>query len=182
MEARNYDFEEMYQQETEIPFPETVFTVDSDSKAEWLVEKLKAKQAKAEQFINHYKQQIEKIQNELDNYTGWANYKLQQYLESGLVPVRETKTERKYSLPSAEIKLKQQPLKYVKDDTALLQEVKEKGLQAFIVSKESVSWADLKKQVIALENGDVILKDTGEVLESVKAEQQEDKFNILYKE
>lgn len=182
MEARNFNFDEMYEQETIVPFPEVIFTVDSDSKAEWLLEKLKAKQEKAEHFISHYKKQIEKIQAELDNYTSWANYKLMQYMGSGLIPLKETKTERKYSLPSADIKIKQQPLKYERDETALLQELKEKGMQGYIVSKHSVSWADLKKQVIALENGDVIYKETGELLENVKAVPQEDKFSISFKE
>lgn len=178
MEARNYEDEFEMQ---DIPFPEARFTVDNDEKAEWVLERLRERKEKTDRFIRHYEAQIEKMKNKMESYALWAESLLRNYLESDLILVKETKTERKYLLPGGELKLKKQPLKYIKDDAALLEEIKQKQL-AYIVTKESPDWAGLKKITQVLDDGTVILTTTGEVLESVKAEEQETKFTVTIKE
>lgn len=178
MEARSYEDELEMQ---DIPFSQTRFVVDNDEKAEWVLEKLKERKEKTERFIQHYEVQIEKMKSDMESYALWAQSLLRDYLESGLIPVKETKTERKYALPGGELKLKMQPVKYIRDDAALLEEIRQKQL-GYIVTKESPDWAGLKKITQTLDDGTVILTTTGEVLESVKAEEQEAKFTITIKE
>lgn len=158
------------------------FVVDNDEKANWLLQKLKAKEKEKEKFELFYKMKIEKTATEFESFKAYAEGQLKMYAYTNDVLFHETKTERKYALPDGEIKFKKPKLVMEKDDTALLEELKTKGLTDYIKieTKEKVDWAGLKKNLIADETGTAIIATTGEILDTVKQIETEEEFIIKY--
>lgn len=156
------------------------FIVDDDIKAEWLLKKLKDKEEFANKMIDFYKSQIEKTQKDLDNFRSYAEFKLNQYLVSGLVPLKQTKTELKYQLPTATIKLKKQAPNFLYENDAFMAELSEKHMDEFIEQKPFLKWGELKKDLVVLSDGTVALNSTGEILNHITALEKDDKFIISF--
>lgn len=162
------------------------FSIENDSCADWAVRCIKKEFEEFERLKVLADEQIAEIQEKLssaekryENKTKYLKSKLKQYFE-GVPEKKETKTKASYRLLSGTLTLKKGGQEYKKDEDALVQYLKSKGMENLIQIKETVKWADLKKQLTIQEDGKVIDTNTGEVLECVSIIEKEDKFDVEF--
>ena len=80
-------------------------------------------------------------------------------------------------LPHGQLQLRAQQPAFEKNNDKLLAWIKKNGLSLIRV-KEEADWGELKKQVDVTDDGTVIYKDTGEVVDGVTAEVRPPKFSV----
>lgn len=152
----------------EIPEAKAVFVVDNDTAAEWALTKVRESYDErdrlvkaAEGMISFYRTRIREINEKADNATRYLRQQLFEYFDS--VDPRETKTMRKYELPSGSLVEKKATRKIQKgDETKLITWARENHPE-FIVTKDVLKWADLKK-TLTIDGDDVIVSHTGEIV------------------
>lgn len=159
------------------------FVIDSDSKADWALEKLKDLKAKKQEKEDLANERVAQIGEWLEKETSKIDDKIE-YFEGMLtgyaVKLKEADPELKtHSLPFGKLRFRSQRPKWHYDDTKLLESVEGAGLDDLIKIKKSVSKADLKK-IVDIVNGVAINKDTGEIIEGVTVEERDEKFSIDY--
>jgi len=158
------------------------FTIDSDKKAEWALNKIKEKKEETERYvnicnevINEYEAKKQSIMEKLENNTSYLKSLLLEYFKN--TKTRKTKTQEILKLPAADLVLKKQNPKFVRDDNKLLEWL-ENGYNELIKIKKTPNWEKLKK-TITVKDGKVI-NDMGEIVNGVTAIEQEDKFIIKF--
>ena len=155
---------------------------DDDSKAEWCVRQIRDAQDTLKRWEEHYTRQMEKIrksqQNRIDTMTVYLRRYLIHQREAGLV--KSTKTADSYHLPSALLELKHGTWEYQRDEDTLVQWLRNADMDDYIkvVTKTSPNWAELKKLTTTKETGEIVIKETGEIVEGVRAILKPDTFNI----
>lgn len=158
------------------------FVVDTDEKANWALRKIK-------QFKEQQKENNALADAEIEKINAWAkqeNEKAQQSIDyfQGLIAafaLKKRETDPKFKsmkLPNGRIRFKKQQPKWNYDDEKVVKALKDAGLQDFIKVKESPSKTDIKK-AFDVQDGKVVVPDTGEILDGVEVIEQEDKFEVL---
>jgi predicted nuclease of restriction endonuclease-like RecB superfamily len=162
---------------TEVPY-----SILNDVDAEKSILKLKDEQAErdrqietAEEMIKLYKFKIEEANNRYEKRTEYIRFALNQYFQS--VEHKVTKTQESYRLPSATLKLKIQKPEIRKDETKFLEFLKERELSDFIAISEKPKWGEFK-ELTEVSGTTVILKETGEIVDGITAEDRDAKFEI----
>lgn len=145
------------------------WSIDSDDKADWALEKLSDMQVEYERFAMVAKAKIQKYQEALQLETerlereqSFFKAKLQEYFQT--VDAKETKTQMTYKLPSGTLKVKKEQAVIEKDDAALLQLLK-KEYPELVKVREVPDWAEFKKK-LSIEGNSILNKETGEILEA----------------
>lgn len=159
------------------------FKVDSDQKADWVIRKIKSEEEDlnrlvncAEAIINEYKQKIEDYKTKFKNKTSHFYFLLQEYFKT--VKPKETKTQKKYTLPSGDLVLKKSSIKFIRDDDKFTKWLKENNYEGYIKTIEKAEWGDFKKALkVVYKDGNIITED-GEVVEGVVGEETEEEFVI----
>lgn len=161
------------------------FAIDNDDKAEWALKKIKDAQAehsrltalidKEEERLRRAREAADKA---LENGTSHLKFLLSCYMQT--VKGKETKTQKSYQLLTGKLVYKYGGTEYVKDDEELLNWTA-LNKPEYIKTKSSVDWANLKKELIVTESGEVI-DSSGEILECVRAEKKPDKLDIKFTE
>ena len=156
-EAENIYFEDM---DEETPAADTTeaFVVDSDPKAEWCIRKIAEIDAETERWKRFYTERMKAIEDSNRFRIAHIKQKLIPYLQQ--VPLKDTKTTQKYSLPSGDLIIKKEHTKVEHDDEKLLEWLKQNASE-YIRTKESVDWRTLKDQLFE-SDGEFFLTDTGE--------------------
>ena len=156
------------------------FIIDSDKKADWAVEKIKAERAEFDRLrkiaidrIADLNQRVKELQERTDRRTGNLEAMLAEYFQT-VTPTKTTKTQTQYELLSGKLVMKKQQPLYERDETALLNWAETTAPELVKVKKE-VSWADLKKKADV--NGDKLLMD-GEIIPGVTVVEREDVFEV----
>ena len=152
--------------------PESRFSVRDDQTAMWCVRKYQKALDEYKALQEHYKAQLERAAARVERIRQMAEWHLMEYMESGLVPLHETKTMYTYELPGAKLKLTKETKVLVHDDEVLLPALKAAGRTEYIKTKESVDWAGLKKEI----------QQTGEMIDGVTLETKEPEIKIEMKE
>ena len=159
------------------------FVIDSAKKADWAIGKIAEERKRKDFFVDCAKAEIEKLQNQIkdaeqkcDNSTSFLIGCLGKFLEQDDVPSKKTKTQISLKLPAGKIIKKLPKVEYTmadgkkvtesKSDEGFLKEIEELNPD-FIKTKAEVNWSELKKCIIADEDGNVLLKETGEYVESL---------------
>lgn len=157
------------------------FVIDSDSKAEWAILKIKEHKEEADrmikvcqEMIEQYKQTIEQTNEQYEQKTEWIKSQLHNYFEN--VPKKATKTQETYKLPSGTLKRKFGGKEFVRDDEKLLGYLKENKLETFVKIKESIDWAEFKK-TLEIKDGQAIDQD-GQIVDGIRVETKEDRFEV----
>lgn len=163
------------------------FEIKTAQQADWAISKIAEERARAEFFINCAKEekarldnQIKDAEKKLENATSFLTGKLAQFLEKEEVPKKETKTQISVTLPAGKIIKKLPKTEFImqggedvtkhKSDEDFIKEIK--GIdESFIKQTEEVMWGDLKKKLVADDDGGVYIKDTGEYIESITTQQ-----------
>lgn len=163
----------------------TIFQVTDDKSADWTLKKIaEAKQEldRLEEIANAQIAEISaKIEREREIYEGKTRF-LKSCLHGYFltVPHKETKTKESYKLLSGSLEMKKETQKIIHDDDTLLEYCKANGLQEYIKVKESVAWGDLKKQLFIAEDGTVVNKETGDVVDCLGVEVTPEEFDIKF--
>ena len=159
---------------------EEQFSINDDSKAEWALNKIAEEKAEMQRMINvansmimKYQEKIEVYQKQFESKTAFLKEQLRQYFET--VPHKSTKTQETYKLPSGTLKLKKQNPEYIRDEEKLLEWVKANKL-SYVKTKESVNWADLKKELKFVNNK--ALTEDGEIVDGVTVSERPSVFEI----
>ena len=159
------------------------FVIDSAKKADWAIGKIAEERKRKDFFVDCAKAEIEKLQNQIkdaeqkcDNSTSFLIGCLGKFLEQDDVPSKKTKTQISLKLPAGKIIKKLPKVEYTmadgkkvtesKSDEGFLKEIGELNPD-FIKTKAEVNWSELKKCITADEDGNVLLKETGEYVESL---------------
>jgi len=170
--------EELYNDDVMESVQQEGFVIDDDMKADWAVRRIASIEAETQRMLDFYKAQSEKLKEQCEQKTAFLKVLLQRYLMT--VPTKETKTQSKYALPSADLVLKKPALKYEHDDAALLRWLQQNDMSQFTQVKITPVWGELKKHLTPVGNT-VVLVDTGEVVEGVTAGMSEPEFVVKVK-
>ena len=149
------------------------FKVTDKEQAGWALRKIKA-----------YKEQIKETR-EISDREAYRIYEWERqevknaedsiaYFESILRDYLHSVGDKKISLPHGTIRFKKQQPLWERDEEKLMQMVEED----FIKVEKSLKWGELKKMLV-VDEGNIIRKDTGEVLKCVKVIEREDKFEVV---
>ena len=156
------------------------YTADAATYAELQAKRksLAASTSNAKKEIEKLQAQIKDIEEKCERTTSYLSSCLGKYLELDEVPKKKTKTQESVTLPAGKIVKKLPQIEYVmssgeavtkhKSDDDFIKEIK--GLdKELIKTVKEVDWATLKKNITSDEEGNVMLKDTGECIESLSA-------------
>jgi hypothetical protein len=163
-------------------YTDEFFQIDNDSKADWAIEKIMAENAERDRLIKLADERIKELSDKKKELTDKAADKtsyltalLRMYFDT--IEPKATKTQSTYKLLSGKLVLKHQQPEYVLDDAQMVSWAKA-AAPAYVKVKESINWADLKKQTVV--NGEtVVLADTGEVIPGAMAKERPDVFEVV---
>lgn len=107
---------------------------------------------------------------------------LRQYLFN--VECSETITLLQYELPSAKIAITKARMDFAKVDDKEPLDWAKKNAPEYIKTKttESLAWAELKKELILTDDGQIVLESTGEVVQGIELVNKPEKMKIKYVE
>lgn len=156
---------------------EEAFEVDNDVKAEWALQKRRAREAEMNRIVETCTGMIETyqalIKEEVDRATAEIavfDGMLLRYFETREHTV--TKTQATYRLPTGKLKMKFEFQRMVPDTEALMSEY-----PAFVEQKPELRWGELKKRLdIAGDN--VVDTETGAIVQGVSLETVPSKFIV----
>ena len=180
-------FEQEYESELMYEEQDEEFQIKDAKTADWAIGKIAEERKRRDFFVDCAKAEIEKLKQQIEdaerkceNATNYLSGKLGQFLELEEVPKKKTTTQWLVQLPAGKIIKKLAKKEYImadggavtsaKSNEAFLAEVKEID-PAFIKTKEEVDWSALKKKLTMDEDGGVLLKDTGEYIESLTTQE-----------
>lgn len=164
------------------------YEIKNASEADWAIEKIIEERHRRDCFIETAKAKIDKLKAQIEQETKRCDYatnflttKLAHYVEHSDVPTKKTKTQESLNLPSGKVVIKFPKAKIVmaKDgaDVSKAKENKDfvnevEGIDdKYIKTVKSVDWAKLKKDLtIDEESGTIIVKDTGECIDTLGVE------------
>ena len=155
------------------------FNITDDHLAEWAINKIKEAHGDTAKWQAHFAAQLEKIkaanQSTIDFMTG----ALGSYFAT--VPHKKTDTQEKYALPSATLIRKKQEPDFQRDADKLLAFLDKQKMDGFVKVARSADWAALKP-LTTVDGESVVLVETGEIVDGVKAVARPDKFDVKIKE
>jgi hypothetical protein len=161
------------------------FEIKDASTADWAISKIADERKRKDYFVECAKKEIERLKTQIkeieekcERTTSYLSGCLGKYLELDEVPKKKTKTQESVTLPAGKIIKKLPRIEYVmssgedvtkhKGDDEFIKEIKKLNKKLIKTVKE-VDWATLKKNITSDEEGNVMLKDTGEYIESLSA-------------
>lgn len=180
-EMLNKILDDVEESDAQLTEEEVRFTVDDDSKAEWCLDRIREANEEAQRMQEWYTEQMRRILKRRDSRVAFFEEKLKPYF--AMVPKKETKTQSSYTLPSGKLILKEQKPEWTHDDAQLLPWVKQ-NVPSLVKTKESVDWAELKKEltVIWQEDGSQMITNAdGEIVPGVTVTERPDKFVVEVK-
>lgn len=156
------------------------WTILDDKGAEWAINKIREAEQDTAYWEKFYKRQMDAIRAQNEGTAAFMRSKLEAYF--GTVPTHNTKTQRKYTLPSADLVVKLKEPKWEHDDEKLLPWLESNEYKDAIKVKKEVAWSKAKEHLVVDGTGAVCDKETGEVCEAVKAVPQEPEFKVVLKD
>ena len=159
------------------------FEIKDASTADWAISKIADERRRKDYFVECANKEIEKLQTQIkemeekcERTTSYLSGCLGKYLERDEVPKKKTTTQESITLPAGKIIKKLPKIEYVmssgeavtkhKNDDDFVKEIKRLDKKLIKTIKE-VDWATLKKNITNTEDGMVIYKETGDIIESL---------------
>ena len=163
------------------------FEIADASAADWAISKITDERKRKDYFVECANKEIEKLKAQIkemeekcERTTSYLSGCLGKYLERDEVPKKKTATQESITLPAGKIIKKLPKTEYImnsgeavtkhKGDDDFIKEVNELDKNLIKTIKE-VDWATLKKNITSTEDGMVVYKETGDVIESLSARQ-----------
>ena len=153
------------------------FRITDDRAADWAMRKIKELEDDTGFWRGYYAEQIGKVSRANSACIERLTELLAEYFAG--VPHRETKTQSYYALPAGKIGYKRQGTQYERDDDVLLPWLKETHPEMVEVFEFPV-WRDLKNRIDVLD-GNVVDRETGEIVPGVTATIPGDQFFVQLK-
>ena len=157
------------------------FIIDSPSKADWAVQKIKEERRRRDLFVEAANGSIERLREQIqaaaekcDNETAFFISGLMGFFET--VPAKKTKTQASFILPAGKLVRKFPKIEYQRDNVKLL-EFLEASDPDLVKTKKDVDWAALKKDLL-VQNGVVVRESTGEIIESITTTESPETFDV----
>lgn len=162
-----------------------VWKVEDDLGADWCLDKIRESKAEYNRFemvakakIEQIEQALKKEKEKMESETGFFESKLREYFET--VKPDETKTLKKYKLPSGELRMKKPQVTFDYDKKKLLEvaEINE-NMNDYIKVKKDFDWANFKKN-LKIEGNSIINKETGEIIEieGLELKEKPEEFSV----
>jgi len=159
------------------------FTVEDDISADEAVEAIRELQEEVDRLENITKARKELLQEATERKTAplkeeldSLEIQLKEYFKT--LKTKDTKTQRKYILPSGDLLEKKQEPEFERDNDKLLKWAKANN-KKYYTTKETPAWAIIKDD-LEFKKGLAVHKETGEVVDSVTVKEREPKFIIKY--
>lgn len=159
-----------------------VWKIENDSSADWALDKIRETQAEYKRFEMVVSNKIAQLQaalqtekERMENEVNFFQGKLCKYFET--VPRKKTKTQEVYKLPSGRLVKKYKAPKIVRDDAKLVEWLEANSMDELVKIEKKPDWATLKK-CTEVAGEKVINKATGEVIDGVKAVEQNPEFKV----
>ena len=152
------------------------FVIDTDTKAEWAMGKIRDARETRDRMIDWYKEQIRKVTEETDFRTLNLERMLGEYFRMTEAAHKRTKTTESYALPSGKLVMRLQNPEYKRDDGQVISWLKANDYPQYIKVKEELDWAALKTSGAVL-NGKLYTED-GEEVPGVEVVEREPKFVV----
>ena len=155
------------------------FRIDTPSKADWAIKKIK----EAQQRLDIFMQALEENKNALKEKEILAKEKYRQeteylamllsdYMEN--LPCKATKTQKSFEFPAGKIVKKLPKFDFDYDENKVIEEYAD---TEFVENKPRLKWAELKK-TLSIIDGKVIDKETGEIIDCVTVKEVPEKFEV----
>ena len=159
------------------------FEIKDASTADWAISKIADERKRKDYFVECANKEIEKLKAQIkemeekcERTTSYLSGCLGKYLERDEVPKKKTATQESITLPAGKIIKKLPKIEYVmssgedvtkhKNDDGFIKEIK--GLDKKLIKTiKEVDWATLKKNITNTEDGMVVYKITGDIIESL---------------
>ena len=153
------------------------FVIDDDSKAEWALQRIAEADAELVRMIDWYKDQQKLAAAHHDRRVERLKAMLEQYFST--VPAKETKTQRKYALPSGDlVQIKAKQDYAVEDPERLLKWCIESDKELVRVKAEP-AWSALKKRLTMTDAG-IVDTGTGLVVDGVVRLSKPPEFKVYF--
>lgn len=155
---------------------------DDDGKAEWCLAQMRDAQSVISIMEAHYKEQMEKIrtreQRRIDVMITYLRRYLVMLRSKGVA--HATKSADTYKLPSGTLEIRHGTWEYQRDEDAMVEWLRRADMDDYVkvVTKTTPAWGELKKLTTTQEDGSVVIKETGEVVEGVRAVLKPDTFSV----
>ena len=149
------------------------WTITDDGAADWALRKIKEARDDHQRVTAHYQRQMQKANENLQSIEMYYSAKLMPYFDT--LPVRRTKTQDAYDLPSGKLVLKRQQPRIERDSPTLGAWMHENGLPT---RTEYVPKWDELKPLTHIEGESVVLTETGEIIPGIKAVERPDEFRM----
>lgn len=165
----------------EVPFGVDVNTIEyapiDDMDADECFKKIRNIERYRQFWLDYYQKKIDEVNNRCDNNIAFQNRKLRDFFNT--VPHRSTKTMEAYDLPNGRISMTFATQKLVPNKDAIIKRFEENGDDEFIKTKtvRELDWSKYKSRLFISENGDVLDRETGEIITDVAVQVEEPKFN-----
>jgi hypothetical protein len=159
------------------------FEIKDASTADWAISKIADERKRKDYFVECANKEIEKLKAQIkemeekcERNTSYLSGCLGKYLERDEVPKKKTTTQESITLPAGKIIKKFPKIEYVmssgeavtkhKNDDDFIKEIKRLDKKLIRNIKE-VDWSTLKNNITNTEDGMVIYKETGDIIESL---------------
>ena len=165
----------------EVPFGTDVEAVDlepemDDMSADGCIQKMENWERYRKFWLDYYAKRIEEVNQKCDRNIALQNRKLRRFF--AFVPHRTTKTMEAYDLPSGRISMAYAKRTFVPDKDSILARLRNSGENEFIKVEEKLDWNGYKSRLFISDSGDVLDKETGEIIKDVSVEMSEPKFSV----
>lgn len=156
--------------------------IADDGCADWAVRKIAEERMElarlkelADAEIERIKVKIEAAEKRCENGTRYFMSKLAEYFAT--VPHKKTKTKHSYRLLSGTLAMKLGGPTLKQDDATLVEYLKTSGNTDMIAITEKPKWGEFKKR-LEIVGGQVVDKETGEIVEGVFIEERPSTFSV----
>lgn len=154
------------------------FTVKDDRAAEWCLKKIAEAKEELDRMTYWYQQQMSDCQAHYLSEVVYFKGLLRNYFET--VPARETKTKRKYALPSGELVINKAKQDFGCENPETLLNWCEANDPDLVRVKREPAWADIKKRLVQTDAG-IIDGLTGLKVDGVVILDKPEEFDVTLK-
>ena len=153
------------------------FVIEDDQVAEWAMEQIRQANEEKAKWKQFYDERYQRVCNEADRTIANMEAVLQTYFEK--VPHKVTKTQENYTLPSGKLVMKRQEPEYKRTDADVIKWLKDNGGEKYVVNKEVLDWASLKKSLTIV--GDMVADEDGQMIPCIEVVERPDVFKVELK-
>lgn len=158
------------------------FVIDTPSKANWAIGKIKeARQRRdifnetAENEIEVLYQKIESNNKKFERETAFLLSCLAEYMEN--LPTQKAKTQETFVLPNGKLKRKFAKSVLKPNEDKLIEYLQEQQETEYIKTNSYANWEAFSK-LLTIQDGKVVRTDTGEIMDCISVVEKPETFDI----